>query len=54
MGVNRGFLGRRTVGSSLSNKEWEVWLGKHLQASENKGLQGEKRRRRKIEAVCGN
>lgn len=54
MGVNKGFLGRRTVGSSLPNKEGEVWLGKHLQVSKKKSLQGEKRRKRKIEAACGN
>ena len=51
MGFNRGFLRRRAVGSSLPSEEGEVWLGKHLQVSEKKSLQGEKKRKREIEAA---
>jgi len=54
LGINRGFFGRRTVGVSLSSKEGEVWLGKQLPVSKKKSLQGEKRRKRQIEATCGN
>lgn len=54
MGINRGFFGRRTVGASLPDKEGEVWLGKRLQVSKKKSLQGEKRRKRELEAACAN